>query len=97
LFWIAGSPTGSGKYSDCRVIDRDNWSCTVGESERASIAHELSHGRPTPERGGPIAAFRAVAKWKWWALRLGIPGFNEADFGNGFDEPHARDPAQATT
>jgi hypothetical protein len=28
-----------------------------------------------------------VNKWKWWALRLGIPGFRKADFSNSFD-PH---------
>jgi hypothetical protein len=82
LFWIAGSRAPSGKYTDCQVTNRDNWTCNVLADEKPSIAHELSHGRPISRGGGSVLPFHAVAKWKWWALRAQIPGFTEADYAS---------------
>lgn len=90
VYWISGSSTPSGKYTDCKVTDRDNWSCNVGVAERRAIATELSYGRPTANGSGPTLPFHAVAKWKWWALRAGLPGFRAADFGSGLQAPPTR-------
>lgn len=86
LYWIAGSATPSGKYSDCDVTDRDFWSCQARVGEQPSITHELSDGRPVSIAGIDLP-FHAVTKRKWWALRLGIPGINTADYSNTLD-PH---------
>ena len=82
LFWIAGSNAPFGKYTDCQVTNRDNWTCNVLADEKPSIAHELSHGKPTSKGTGSVLPFHAVAKWKWWALRARISGFTEADYGS---------------
>lgn len=98
VFWIAGSSTPSGKYADCKVTNRNNWSCKVNADERGSIVYALAKGRPVP--GGPhgVTSFRAVAKWKWWALRLGIPGIASADYGSDVALPKSPDnPVDART
>ena len=87
VFWIAGSRVPSGKYTDCNVTDRDNWTCKVEAVERPAIVSELSYGRPTTRGSGRALSFHAVAKWKWWALHVGLPGFVKADFGSGLQAP----------
>ena len=87
VFWIAGSSAPLGKYTDCQVTDRDNWSCNVGLGEKPGIVSELVYGRPTLSGSGPTQPFQAVDKWKWWAVRAGLPGLSSADFGSGFNAP----------
>ena len=87
VYWIAGSATPSGKFSDCDVTDRDYWSCKARAGEQPAIAHELVDGRPVPGVAETDLPFHAVVKWKWWLLRMGIPGFHKADFSSSFD-PH---------
>jgi hypothetical protein len=89
VFWIAGSNAPSGKYGDCQVVDRDNWVCKIGPAEHPAIVRELSYGRPTAAGSESSVPFHAVAKWKWWALHAGLPGFGSADFGGG---PHVPPP-----
>ena len=89
VFWISGSSTPSGKYTDCKVTDRDNWTCNVVAGAQRAIVRELSYGRPTSSGSDPARPFHAVAKWKWWALQMGLPGFGTADFGSG---PYAPPP-----
>jgi hypothetical protein len=62
------------------VTNRENWSCNVEIGQPPAIASAFSNGRPVARLAGLTAPFHAVAKWKWWALRLGIPGFGEADY-----------------
>jgi hypothetical protein len=81
-YWIAGSASPSGKYSDCDVADRDYWSCKAQTGEVPSITHELSDGRPVQRAAGVDLPFHAVTKWKWWALRMGIPFLSKADYSN---------------
>jgi len=85
VYWIAGSAAPSGKYSECDVTDRDFWSCKTQAGELPTIAHEFSDGRPVPRAAGIDLPFHAVNKWKWWALRLGIPGFRKADFSDSIN------------
>jgi hypothetical protein len=85
IYWIAGSTAPSGKYSDCQVKNRDNWTCNVTTGQPAAIAYEFSNGRPTPSRTGLTAPFHAVAKWKWWLLDAGVLWIHDADFRGGAD------------
>jgi hypothetical protein len=86
-YWIAGSAAPSGKYTDCNVTDRDFWSCKPQAGEPPSITHELSDGRPVQRVAGVDLPFHAVTKWKWWVLRMGIPGLRKADYSNSVN-PH---------
>jgi len=90
VFWISGSRTPSGKYTNCTVVDRDNWSCNDRAGEQLAIVNELSYGRPTAKGSEPTLPFHAVTKWKWWALRAGLPGLRVADFGSGNNAPPQR-------
>ena len=72
MYWIAGSASASGKFTDCNVTDRDLWSCKPHPGEQPSITHELSDGRPVHRAPGDD-------------LRMGIPGLSKADYSNAID------------
>jgi hypothetical protein len=90
VYGIAGLDAPSGKHSDCQVANRDNWACNVRAGESPSIAREFSRGKPIRGNGLTLP-FYAVAKWKWWTLRTGIPVFRTADYGNESTPPSLRD------
>jgi hypothetical protein len=79
IYWIRDSNAPSGKYSDCTVVDRDNWSCNVEVNQQPSIAYEMVKGRPTRAAVEGILPYRAVAKWKWWLMNAGLTVFTDAD------------------
>jgi hypothetical protein len=78
LYWVRGSEAPSGRYTDCSVTDRDNWSCnvTIGPPP-VTIAYEMIHGRPTHAGVGLALPFHSVPKWKWWLLDIGLGTFTE--------------------
>ncbi len=78
IYWIRDSTAPSGKFTDCSVTNRDNWSCNVGLGQSSSIAYEMHDGRPTRGTQGLAASFHDVSKWKWWAIRLGPDVFSVA-------------------
>jgi hypothetical protein len=80
LFWVVGSSDPSGRYTDCQVKDRGNWTCNMQVNQKPSITYEMIDGRPTPGGSGMTMPYHAVAKWKWYLLRLGLPGFTSADY-----------------
>jgi hypothetical protein len=80
IYWTRGSNEPSGTYSDCTVTDRDNWSCKVPAGQKAALANEMKNGRPSLDGAvQPPPLLHEVAKWKWWAIRLGITLFSDAD------------------
>ena len=96
LFWNADSAATSGKYTDCRVVDRDNWNCNEKSGQPAAAAQEFSHGRPLIHGEGSGVQVRAIAKWKWWALRAGWRWFDKADYRNDVGGPTVEGPATGT-
>ena len=78
VYWIRESGTPSGKYTDCTVADRDNWSCNVGVDQTTSFAHEMLRGKPTRTGVGHVLPSRAVPKWKWWLMHAGVDLFTDA-------------------
>jgi len=78
LYWIVGSSGPSGKYTDCKVADRGNWTCMETVGQPATIAHAMVNGRPTRDEGGTTLAFHAVPKWQWWLLDAGVQVTNHA-------------------
>jgi hypothetical protein len=88
IYWIAGSKAPSGKFTDCDVKDRDNWTCNAQIGQPPVIAFELSHGRPTAHLAGLTLPYHGIAKVKWLALGAGLGWSDEADFSN--ESPAAR-------
>ena len=81
IFWVVGSNRPSGKYSDCVVKDRGNWSCNATlQSAPPSITQEMVNDRAMRGAGGLTVPFHAVPKWKWWLLREGIRIFHDAAY-----------------
>lgn len=78
VYWIRESKAPSGKYTDCMVKDRDNWSCNVRTDQKPGITFEMTHGKPTHTQMNDIGAFHAVAKWEWWLMKLGCRFFHQA-------------------
>jgi hypothetical protein len=80
VYWVRGSSAASGKYPDCKVADRDNWSCKVPvDGAPATIAHEMAKGHPTQTGSANMLPFHSVSKWKWWLMDAGIRVFTKAD------------------
>jgi len=79
IYWVRGSNAPSGTYTDCTVIDRDNWSCNVRTDLPPTIAYEMANGRPTQGGHGLTLPFHHVPKWKWWLMRIGVHTFSEAN------------------
>jgi len=80
IVWVAGSSTPSGKYTDCSVKNRGNWSCKPAVDVAPSITFEMMNDRATHGPAYLTIPFHAVAKWKWWLMRAGIRAFNEAGY-----------------
>ena len=78
IYWIRGSAEPSGKLSGCKVVDRDNWSCTMAADQMPVAAYEMKKGRPTRSDDPRVIPFREVPKWKWWLMDVGVGGFSEA-------------------
>jgi hypothetical protein len=79
FYWVRGSNAPSGKFSDCMVKDRDNWTCNVQIDQKPALTFEMSKGKPTRGGLGLAMPFHSVPKWKWWALKLGVHAFANAD------------------
>ena len=79
IFWVAGSAEPSGKFTDCTVENRGNWSCKANVDSAKSITHEMVNDKAKPDPIGLTRPFHAVPKWEWWLLRVGFPGFSEAN------------------
>ena len=78
IYWIRDSTAPSGKYSDCTVKNRDNWSCNVQVDQPPAVAYEMRDGRPTRGGVGLSMSFHDVPKWKWWAISSGLGNFTAA-------------------
>jgi hypothetical protein len=78
VYWIRESKAPSGKYSDCMVKDRDNWTCNVHADQKPAITYEMVHGKPTHTDMKEIMPFHAVPKWEWWLMKAGCWFFHNA-------------------
>ena len=77
IYWVRGTTEPSGKFSNCDIVDRDNWTCRAEPNQKASITTEMKKGRPTRTTDTGVIPFRDVPKWKWWILDAGLPLFTE--------------------
>jgi hypothetical protein len=72
LYWIVGSSAASSKYTDCKVVDRGNWTCATAPGQPPTITHEMVQGRPLRDAAGDMLPFHAVSKGQWWLLDAGL-------------------------
>jgi len=79
LYWTVGSNTPSGRYGNCHVENRGNWSCKVEPEQSRTIAVEMKNDKPTRSNDGNASTYHTVPKWKWWAIRYGINSFSDAN------------------
>ena len=80
LFWVVGSSQSSGKFSKCAVKDRGNWSCEEAAGQPATITRAMMNGRPRREEDEEHIPFRAVPKWVWWVLDVGVHVYSKAGY-----------------
>ena len=80
VHWIAGSTAPSGKMTQCEVKNRENWSCKVADPVAPAIGRTMTRGRLLPVAGTAGEPVHAIAKWKWWAMHVGVGGFSVADY-----------------
>jgi hypothetical protein len=78
VYWVRESKAPSGKYTDCTVKDRDNWTCNVHTDQKPAITFEMVRGTPTRTQMSGMTPFHAVPKWEWWLMRLGCRFFHLA-------------------
>ncbi|MGE5338428.1 MAG: hypothetical protein ACM3PU_11400 [Gemmatimonadota bacterium] len=80
IFWVAGSPEPSGKFTGCEIRDGRNWSCKPSPDAARSITLALVRGKAQHDATGVTRAFHAISKWKWWWLRAGLGTFKRASY-----------------
>jgi hypothetical protein len=80
LYWVVGSSEPSGKFSRCTVKDRGNWSCEEATDQPRTITRAMMNGRPRREDEGEHIPFRAVPKWVWWVLDVGLHVYSKAGY-----------------
>lgn len=73
LFWIVGASGPSHKFSGCKVKDGRNWACPPSADAIQTITREMKSGEPVADLSTPMRPYRAVAKWRWLLLKVGIP------------------------
>lgn len=81
LFWRAGVNENSGRLAGCTIQDGRNWKCPPGADAARSITLEMDHGEAVRDAQSPTRPFHAVPKWRWVALRWGLPGGTTANAG----------------
>jgi hypothetical protein len=80
LYWTVGSSDPSGKYSNCNVKDRGNWSCELIAGQPSTITRQMINGRPVRDADHVAVPFHAVPKWVWWVLHSGAHVYSKAGY-----------------
>lgn len=68
LFWMVGSAEPSGRFTQCEIENRGNWTCKANADSPRSITLAMSKGRPVPDPAANIRSFHAVSKGRWLFL-----------------------------
>ncbi len=78
LFWTAGASDESGRYTGCTIQNGREWSCPPNDHANRTITHQMLRGVPVASPASHPLVFHRIPKWKWEALRIGIPVGNAA-------------------
>ncbi len=80
VFWTVGATDEpSGKLMACRIDDGRNWTCPPSAEAGRTITLQMARGTPMPDASGHAKPFHAIAKWRWWLVRYGLPIGRTAD------------------
>ena len=71
LFWIVGSTEPSGRFTQCEIKNRGNWTCKANADSPRSITLTMSKSRPVPDPAANTRPYPAVPKVKWLLLHYG--------------------------
>jgi hypothetical protein len=80
VFWTVGATDEpSGKLTGCKIDDGRNWTCPPGAEAGRTITLQMARGAPVPDASGHARPFHAIAKWRWWLVKAGLPIGRTAD------------------
>lgn len=79
VFWTVGGSEPSGKFDDCDIVGGRNWVCRPNADARRTITLQMKQGEAVADATGRARPFHAIAKWRWYLLRAGLPVGSEAD------------------
>ena len=71
LFWIVGSKEPTGRFTRCKIENRENWTCKANADSPRSITLALSKGHPVSDPAANTRPFHVVSKVKWLLLHYG--------------------------
>lgn len=81
LFWRPGVAENSGRLTQCAITDGRNWKCPPSADAARSITLEMVRGEAVREGPSVTQPFHAVPKWRWIAIRWGLPVGSSAEAG----------------
>ena len=73
LFWTAGEEGESGRFLKCTIKDGRNWTCPPAPGAPPTITRRMTRGIPDPDTESDGLPFHRVPKWKWVAMKYGVP------------------------
>jgi hypothetical protein len=74
LFWTIGDDRNeSGRFLNCVVQDGRTWTCPGAANAAQTITRRMTLGVPHDEKADGILSVHRVPKWKWEALKHGVP------------------------
>ncbi len=73
LFWTSGDNRPSGRFADCEVQDGRSWTCPATPELARTVTRKMTLGVPTDDASEGALSVHRIPKWKWEALRHGIP------------------------
>jgi hypothetical protein len=71
FFWVVGSTEPSGRYTQCEIKNRENWTCKANADSARTITLALVGGHPAPDPSANTRPFHAVSKVRWLLLKYG--------------------------
>jgi hypothetical protein len=71
FFWVVGSTEPSGRYTQCEIKNRENWTCKANADSARTITLAMVGGHPVPDLDGNTRPFHAVSKVRWLLLKYG--------------------------
>lgn len=79
VFWTAGASEPSGKLTDCDIRSGRDWTCRPTPDMQRTVTLQMKKGEPVPDDSGLGRQFHAIAKWRWYLLRAGVPVGSSAE------------------
>ena len=62
LFWIVGSKEPTGRFTQCKIENRENWTCKANADSPRSITLALSKGHPVSDPAANTRPFHEIGR-----------------------------------